>query len=143
MLGTLDASRAASLHEQNETIHIAAWPHGKEHHQIASRHYAFEGRCFVLAAAMYLEKKMLPREYELWDELKSQPDILLNGGSAVIAPDGTYITEPAYGKEMLLTAEIETDRTIEESLTLDVAGHYSRPDVFELKVHRHRPPHSL
>lgn len=53
------------LHEQNETIHIAAWPHGKEHHQIASRHYAFEERCFVLAAAMYLEKKMFPREYEL------------------------------------------------------------------------------
>lgn len=59
-----------ALHEQVETIHIAAWPHGKERHQIASRHYAFEGRCFVLAAAMYLEKKLFPRDYELREELR-------------------------------------------------------------------------
>lgn len=124
------------LHDQGETIHIAAWPHGKERHQIASRHYAFEGRCFVLAAAMYLEKKMFPRDYELWDELRSQPDVLLEGGSAVIAPDGSYVVEPVYGKETLIMADIETDRTVEESLTLDTGGHYSRPDVFELLIHR-------
>ncbi|HXG38534.1 MAG TPA: carbon-nitrogen hydrolase family protein [Bacteroidota bacterium] len=126
------------LHEQGEVIHIASWPHGKERHQIASRHYAFEGRCFVLAAAMYLEKKMFPRDYELRDELKQQPEVLLNGGSAIIAPDGTYVVEPVEGKQALITAEIDTTRAIEESVTLDVAGHYSRPDVFELKVHRKR-----
>jgi len=126
------------LHELGETIHVAAWPHGKERHQIASRHYAFEGRCFVLAAAMVLEKKMFPSDYELRDELKAQPDTLLEGGSAIIGPDGNYLVEPVYGKEGLITAEIETDRALEESLTLDVAGHYSRPDVFELRVIRKR-----
>jgi hypothetical protein len=38
----------------------------------------------------------------------------------------------------LITAEIETSRAIEESLTLDVAGHFFRPDVFEFIVHRRR-----
>jgi len=127
-----------ALHEAGESIHIAAWPHGKEHHQIASRHYAFEGRCFVLAAAMYLETAMFPKDFELREELKKQPDVLLNGGSAIIAPDGTYITGPEYHKEKLVVAEIDTDRATEETLTLDVAGHYSRPDVFELKVTRKR-----
>ncbi len=127
------------LHEQGEVIHVALWPHGKEAHQIASRHYAFEGRCFVLAAAMYLEKKMFPKDYELWAELKHQPDVLLNGGSAIIAPDGSYVVEPVEGKQALITAEIETTRAIEESLTLDVAGHYARPDVFQLSVRRVRP----
>lgn len=126
------------LHEAGETIHIAAWPHGKEHHQIASRHYAFEGRCFVLAAALYTEKKMFPKDYELRGELKKQPKVLLNGGSAIIAPDGTYLVEPVFGKEKLLVADIDTDRAAEETLTLDVAGHYSRPDVFDLKVTRKR-----
>jgi predicted amidohydrolase len=126
------------LHAEGEVIHIAAWPHGKEHHQIASRHYAFEGRCFVLAAAMYLEKKMFPKEYELWEELKVQPEVLLNGGSAIIGPDGAYVVEPVYGKEELISAEIEVERALEESITLDVGGHYSRPDVFELIVHRKR-----
>lgn len=124
------------LHEQSETIHVAAWPHGKERHQIASRHYAFEGRCFVLSAAMILEKKSFPENYELKNELRSQPAILLEGGSSVIGPDGNYLVGPVYGREELVTAEIETDRTIEESLTLDVAGHYSRPDIFKLSVRR-------
>ena len=126
------------LHGDGEIIHVAAWPHGKEHHQIASRHYAFEGRCFVLLAAMYLERGMFPQDYELRHELSGQPDVLLNGGSAIIGPDGAYIVEPVFGKEELIWAEIETERAVEESITLDVAGHYSRPDVFELIVHRKR-----
>jgi nitrilase len=126
------------LHEAGETIHVAAWPHGKDHHQVASRHYAFEGRCFVLAAALYLERKMFPKDFELRDELRKQPKVLLNGGSAVIAPDGTYVVEPVYHKEKLIVAGIDTDRAAEETITLDVAGHYSRPDVFGLTVTRKR-----
>ena len=122
------------LHEQGETIHVAAWPHGKERHQLASRHYAFEGRCFVLAAAMYLEKSMFPVDFELREELALQPDILLPGGSAIIAPDASYIVGPVFDKEEMIFAEIDTSLPIAESLTLDVAGHYSRPDVFQLSV---------
>jgi predicted amidohydrolase len=39
-----------ALHESGEDIHVAVWPTAHELHQVASRHYAFEGRCFVLAA---------------------------------------------------------------------------------------------
>ena len=126
------------LHSEGEVIHVAAWPHGKDMHQVASRHYAFEGRCFVLAAGMYLEKRMMPADYEFRDELKNAPKVLIPGGSAIIGPDGLYIVEPVFGREELIVAEIETDRSVEESLTLDVTGHYSRPDVFELTVRRKR-----
>jgi nitrilase len=128
-----------ALHALGETIHIAAWPHVKGLHQTASIHYAFEGRCFVLAAASYLEKKMLPRDYELMGEMGDAPDVILNGGSAVIGPDGAYIVEPVFGKEELVVAEIDPERAFAENLTLDVAGHYSRPDVFEMTVNRKRP----
>jgi predicted amidohydrolase len=124
------------LHAEGELLHVASWPHGKEIHQIASRHYAFEGRCFVLAAGMYVEKQMFPKDYELSAELKDLPDVLIPGGSAIIGPDGAYITEPLFGKEELIVAEIDTGRAIEESLTLDVGGHYARPDVFEVNVRR-------
>ena len=40
----------AAMHAQHETVHVAQWPWVKEMHQIASRQYAFEGRCFVLAS---------------------------------------------------------------------------------------------
>ncbi len=126
------------LHEQGEVIHVAAWPHGKERHQIASRHYAFEGRTFVLAAAMYLEKGMFPRDYELAEELAPLPDVLIDGGSAVIGPNGDYIVAPVLGREELILADLDTRQAVEESLTLDVAGHYSRPDIFTLDVRRKR-----
>jgi nitrilase len=43
-----------------------------------------------------------------------------------------------FDKEEMLLAEIDLDRTREERLALDVAGHYSRPDIFELTVRRER-----
>lgn len=127
------------LHEQAETIHVASWPHGGEIHQLASRHYAFEGRCFVLAAAQYLEKGMFPSDYEFSEELDRAPDVLLPGGSAIIAPDASYIVPPVLGKEELLVAEIETEHSVRESLLLDPAGHYSRPDLFHSKEPLARP----
>jgi len=43
-----------ALHVQDEQIHIAAWPDLPDMHRVASRAYAFEGRCFVLCAGQYL-----------------------------------------------------------------------------------------
>jgi predicted amidohydrolase len=124
------------LHASGEQIHVAAWPHGKEHHQIASRHYAFEGRTFVLAAATYLRRSDLPQDFELASDFEDAPEELIAGGSSIIAPDGTYVVEPVWGREELVVAEIDLARAEEEKLTLDVAGHYSRPDLFDLRVRR-------
>jgi hypothetical protein len=52
---------------------------------------------------MYLEKRMFPKDSEFKDELHAQTDVvLLNGGSALIAPDDSYVVEPVYGKEKLI-----------------------------------------
>ena len=126
------------LHASGEQVHVAAWPHGREPHQLASRHYAFEGRTFVLAAATYLRRSDLPADLELGSDFADAPEELLPGGSAVIGPDGAYVVEPVFGREELLVAELELDRTIEEKLTLDVAGHYARPGLFDLRVRRER-----
>jgi predicted amidohydrolase len=124
------------LHAEGEQIHVGAWPHAAELHQLASRHYAFEGRAFVLVAAAYLEKSALPADFELASDFSSEGPVLLNGGSAIIAPDASYVVELVRGREELLTAELDLRRVAEEKLLLDTAGHYSRPDLFEVKVNR-------
>ncbi len=124
------------LHASAEQVHVAAWPHCSETYQLASRHYAFEGRAFVLVAAAFLRKSDLPADFELADDFKDAPEVLLRGGSAVIGPDAAYEVEPVYGKETLVVAEIELDRVEEEKLALDVAGHYARPDLIDLRVRR-------
>jgi nitrilase len=126
------------LHQSGEDIHVAAWPQVKEMNLIASRHYAFEGRCFVIACGAIMKASELPPELELIDSLK--PDsFVLNGGSAIIAPDGSLLAGPVFDEEVILTAELDLSRIAEESMVLDVTGHYSRPDIFDFKLKVHVP----
>ncbi|MBU0520348.1 carbon-nitrogen hydrolase family protein [bacterium] len=128
-----------ALHESGEQIHVAVWPSVHEAHQIASRSYAFEGRCFVLAAGQMFQVKDIPDELWVPQHLSDDPDKwLLNGGSCVIGPDGMYIVEPVFGQETIMTAEIDLDACIGERMNLDVTGHYSRPDILKLTVNRDR-----
>ncbi len=119
------------LHQDGELIHIALWPTVHEMHQIASRSYAFEGRCFVLAVGQLLQVKDLPAEFELPEELKGQPEkYLMEGGSAVIAPTGFYLEQPDFSHQEIQYAQLDLRQAIEERLTLDITGHYARPDLF-------------
>ena len=129
----------AAMHARHETIHVAQWPAVGEMHQVASRQYAFEGRCFVLAAGQLLQAKDIPSELELPEHLKENPEqFVLNGGSCIIGPNGFYIEEPLWDKESLIFAELDLRETIKEKMNLDVSGHYSRPDVFNFTVNRER-----
>ncbi|MEK6284939.1 MAG: carbon-nitrogen hydrolase family protein [Acidobacteriota bacterium] len=123
------------LHSSGEDIHIAAWPQVKEMNLVASRHYAFEGRCFVIACGAVMRASELPAELEPIESLKQRPDsFVLNGGSAIIAPDGSLLAGPVFDEEVILTADLDLSRVAEESLALDVTGHYSRPDIFDVKL---------
>lgn len=121
------------LHADGEQIHIAAWPTVHEMHQVASRHYAFEGRCFVLAAGLLMGAEDLPRELRLTDEALAKGGLLVRGGSAIIGPDGRYLVEPVYDEERILITDLDLAAADREKMTLDVTGHYSRPDVFDLR----------
>ena len=126
-----------AMHDSGEDIHVAAWPTAHEMHQVASRQYAFEGRCFVLAAGSLAHGRDLPPELEVHAERVPGPDApILRGGSAIIGPDGRYLAGPTYEQATTLHAVLDLARVREEAMTLDVSGHYSRPDCLEFTVHR-------
>jgi len=129
-----------ALHNSGEQIHIAVWPSVHEIHQIASRHYAFEGRCFVVAIGQIMRASDIPEELTVPAELRSSPKkLILNGGSCIIAPNGNFILEPLFDKEDIILAEINLQDVIGEKMTLDTAGHYYRPDIFTFGINRDRP----
>ncbi len=126
-----------ALHVSGEHIHVAVWPTVHEMHQVASRHYAFEARCFVLAAGLIMRAGDLPSELSRPTGMDDQTDtLLLRGGSAIIAPDGRYLAGPSFDEETILTATLDFNEIDREKMTLDVAGHYHRPDVFDLHVRK-------
>ena len=136
----------AAMHARRETVHVAQWPWVREMHQIASRHYAFEGRCFVLASGCQLTvddvragfdavADRYPAGRELLDQIEGPGDRpLLRAGSGVAGPDGMWVVPPALDSRKTVYAELDTRAIAEEVMTMDSDGHYARPDVFSLTV---------
>ncbi len=139
----------AAMHAKYETLHVAQWPAAKELHHLASRHYAFEGQCFVVVAGCVLSKGEMVAGFNSLGQPDSQAielleaipggekDVIMKGGSAVIAPNSEYLTGPVLDQSCILYAEIQPQRIAEGRLFLDTQGHYSRPDVFHLEVNDH------
>jgi nitrilase len=128
------------MHDSGEDVHVAVWSAvvgANGIHQEASRCYAFEGRCHVIAAGQLMRAAALPPELEPSPAKVQSPDQwLLRGGSAIIGPDAGYLAGPLYDEPGILVAELDYRRNREEAMTLDVSGHYQRPELFELAVRR-------
>ncbi len=133
----------AAMHAKHEVIHTAQYPMVHERHQIASRQYAFEGQCFVLASGCVLTKKdaldgfesLETGDKEVFGLLESmRNEKLQRGGSAIIAPDISYIVEPTFDQSGIIYGYLDLSLAKQGNLLLDTDGHYSRPDVFNLKV---------
>jgi nitrilase len=129
-----------AMHAQGEQVHVAAWPSMPEIHELACRHYAFEGRCYVLCAAGFLRARDLPLDAELRAAMPAG-DPVMDGGSGIIGPDGNWLAGPVRGSESIVFADIDLRRVAEEQQALDTAGHYNRPDVFDVRIDsRPHPP---
>jgi nitrilase len=98
------------------------------------QHIAFEGRCFVLSAVQYLERKDCPADYA------DTAAVLIRGGSVIVNPQGAVLAGPHYGSETILVADLDRNEIAEGKFDLDVTGHYARPDVFKLTVNERPTP---
>jgi predicted amidohydrolase len=76
----------------------------------------------------------LPVELERCAGANDPHSLVLRGGSCIIAPDGSFVVEPVFDKETIINAELDLSMIDRELMTLDVSGHYHRPDVFEFKL---------
>lgn len=123
-----------AMHNSGEHIHVAVWPTVHELHQLASRHYAFEGRCFVLAVGLMMPTEDLPRELQDGATFRAgNGQWIERGGSAMIGPDAQYVLDPVFDREELLVSDLDLAQIDREMMTFDVSGHYARPDLFRFE----------
>jgi nitrilase len=124
---------------QGEQIHVAptadasaAWGH-------VMRAIATEGRVYVVSVCQFFSRTQFPDE-PLLSGFTPDADVLSDGSSMIVAPDGSLLAGPLSGREGILYAPIELNRIIEEKHSLDVTGHYARPDIFQLVVNEEPAP---
>jgi predicted amidohydrolase len=127
-----------ALQGRGEQIHVANWPGGiPSTHRIvdaATRHYAFEGGCFVISVTSVLTAEALAAlPSEVRDELKPG-----GGYSAIIAPRGDYIAGPIEDGEALIYADLDLALIDRIKSIVDTAGHYARPEVVRLVLDPNR-----
>jgi nitrilase len=122
-----------SLYESGVEIYIASTADDGEAWQATLIHIARESRAFVVAPSHFQRASAYPDDFPLAAALDGL-DVIGRGGSAVLAPDGSYLAGPVYDEEAILYAELEPARLYEERQRFDPAGHYHRPDVLQLRV---------
>ena len=96
-------------------------------------HIARESRAYVVAPCHFQRASSYPSDFPLASELEGA-SLLGRGGSAILAPDGSYLAGPLYDEEGILYAELDPSRLLAERQRFDPVGHYNRPDVLQLTV---------
>jgi len=117
-------------------IYIAAtWDRGQPWLSTL-RHIAKEGRVYVIGCCIAMRKDDIPDRYSMKQKYYAEEDEWINiGDSAIVNPEGQFIAGPVRKQEEILYAEIDPRMVQGPKWMLDVAGHYARPDVFQLTVH--------
>lgn len=127
------------LMSQGTQIHVAAWPGAEgqappapisvwERQLLLSRAFASQAASYVILAGGLLSAEDVPPAYREW----AYP---ATGDSYIIDPRGEVVAGPVQG-ETILMAEGSMETILAAKAACDVAGHYSRPDLFQLRVNR-------
>ncbi len=122
-----------AMYSKNVALYCAPTADDRDTWIASMQHIALEGRCFVLTACQFIRKKDFPDTVRV--SLGDSPEaVLMRGGSAIVNPLGQILAGPHFGSESILTADLDLNDIGRGKFDFDVAGHYSRPDVFQLNV---------
>jgi nitrilase len=122
-----------ALYESGVEIYIASTADDSDEWQATLVHIARESRAYVISPCHFQRASSYPDDFPLASELEGA-GLLGRGGSAVLAPDGSYLAGPLYDDEGILYAELDPSVLLAERQRFDPVGHYNRPDVLQLTV---------
>ncbi len=126
-----------ALFAQNVEVYVApTWDAG-EGWLATMRHIAREGGCWVIGTATAIQASDVPEDFPHREALFAREnEWLCDGDAMVVRPFGGPIAGPMTREKGTLFAEIDLAAAAAARRSLDVAGHYARPDVFRLEVNR-------
>ena len=125
-----------ALYAQGLEIFVnPTWDNG-EACLVTLRHIAREAGCWVIGTATALQGCDVPEDFPERDRLYKPDEWINDGDAVVINPAGTVTAGPLHREKGILFAEIDVEAARRARRSLDVCGHYARPDVFSFSVNR-------
>jgi nitrilase len=122
-----------ALYESGVEIYVGSTADDSDQWQSTLVHIARESRSYVVSPSAFQRASSYPDDFPLASELEGV-GVLGRGGSAILAPDGSYLAGPLYDEEGILYAELDPGRLLAERQRFDPVGHYHRPDVLRLGI---------
>ena len=125
-----------ALYAQDIEIYVApTWDTG-ESWLATMRHIAKEAGCWVISTATALQGCDVPSNFPEREKLYTEDEWINDGDAVVIKPMGVIAAGPLNRQKGILYAEIDVETARRARRSLDVSGHYSRPDIFSFAVDR-------
>jgi nitrilase len=100
------------------------------------RHIAKEAGSWVIGTATALQGSDIPDDFPERDRLFTPEEWINVGDAVVVKPNGGIAAGPLNREKSILYADIDAEEARRARRSLDVCGHYARPDVFSLSVNR-------
>ncbi|TFG95896.1 MAG: carbon-nitrogen hydrolase family protein [Calditrichales bacterium] len=128
-------ARQAMYARGTEILVTPTWDKS-ENWQTSLRHIAREGGMFVISSCAAIKMDDIPDRYEFKSFYPADREWINTGNSCIIDPGGKYLAGPLEKSQQILYAEIDLSQISAAKRMFDVAGHYARPDVFQLRINR-------
>jgi nitrilase len=124
-----------ALYAQGIEIYVAPTYDSGDRAIATMQHIAREGGCWVLSCGCAFQAGDVARALPDAPQLYPDADEWVNpGDSVVVAPGGAIVAGPLHRAHDILYAEVDLARVGIARRSLDVVGHYARPDLFQLRV---------
>jgi len=137
-----------ALTAEGTRIHVMSWPNHfpasgdpmKNRVAVDSQAFAQMSKAFVVSACGTVDERMIAmlEPSAEAERFLRNPDCC--GGSVIVAPNSRILAGPMGAEEGILYADCNLELGVLMKLRHDFAGHYNRPDIFQLHVNR-RAPH--
>jgi aliphatic nitrilase len=136
-----------ALTAEGSRIHVMSWPNHfptsgdpmRNRVAVDSQAFAQMSKAFVVSACGTVDEAMIAKLAvdPKAEEFLRNPDCC--GGSVIVAPDSRILAGPKGMEEGILYADCDLELGVRMKLRHDFAGHYNRPDIFQLHVNRAAP----
>lgn len=124
-----------ALYAQGVEIYIAPTYDSGDGWLGSLQHIAREGCCWVVGCGNLMKGSDIPEDFPEKERLYPDAEEWINpGDSVVIAPGGEIVAGPMNKEAGILYHDIDREKVSIAKRAFDVAGHYSRPDIFQLHV---------